>query len=159
MKRIYAKVCQVELSVAMFTLVACTFLIFLAAIMRYFARPINWSMDIAMFLFSWCVFLSADVGLREERLVNLDLVVSRLPRKVQLCLSLLSYALIFVFLLSLLYFGSMLTYTTRQRSFQGIPDFSYSWVTLSVPVAAVLMLITTGIKIRGVFRRLRGAAE
>jgi TRAP-type transport system small permease protein len=38
------------------------------------------------------------------------------------------------------------------RSFQGIPEVSYSWVTMSLPVGAALLLVTTALKIRDEFR-------
>ena len=45
-------------------------------------------------------------------------------------------------------YGLPLSYTTRFRAFQGIPGFSYSWVTLSVPIGCALMLITAILKIK-----------
>ena len=56
--------------------------------------------------------------------------------------------IILIFLMSLIGFGVWLSYTTRFRTFQGIPGFSYTWVTLSVPVGGALMVITTVLKIR-----------
>jgi TRAP-type C4-dicarboxylate transport system permease small subunit len=41
---------------------------------------------------------------------------------------------------------------SRARSFQGIPEFSYSWVTLSLPVGGVLLLVTTLLKVRDELR-------
>jgi TRAP-type transport system small permease protein len=38
------------------------------------------------------------------------------------------------------------------RSFQGIPAISYSWVTMSLPVGAMLLLITTALKVRADWR-------
>ena len=51
--------------------------------------------------------------------------------------------------------GTWLAWTSRARSFQGIPEISYSWVTMSLPVGAALLLITTRLKIRD---ELRGDA-
>ena len=45
-------------------------------------------------------------------------------------------------------FRSWLAWTSRVRSFQGIPEISYSWVTMSLPVGAALLLITTLLKVR-----------
>ncbi len=159
MKKFYARLCRVELALAMVTLCMSTLLIFVAAIMRSLSRPMNWSLEISLFLFAWCVFLSADVGLREDKLVNLDMVTTRLPIKIQHCLSILSYSLIFVFLVAMIWFGAILSYKTRVRTFQGIPNFSYTWITISLPVACVLMLVTTSIKIRGFYRRLTGRSD
>ena len=50
-------------------------------------------------------------------------------------------------------YGFKLSYTTRFRSFQGIPQMSYTWVTLSIPVCSVFMIITTVIKIVELFKK------
>ena len=44
------------------------------------------------------------------------------------------------------------------RSFQGIPEVSYSWVTMSMPVGA-LLLLTTGAQGAAEVRRTGGAEE
>jgi TRAP-type transport system small permease protein len=49
--------------------------------------------------------------------------------------------------------GLWLSWISRTRSFQGIPEISYSWVTMSLPVGAVLLLITAILKIRDEVRR------
>ena len=50
-------------------------------------------------------------------------------------------------------YGFKLSYTARFRSFQGIPQMSYTWVTLSIPVCSVFMIITTVIKIVELFKK------
>jgi len=44
--------------------------------------------------------------------------------------------------------GIWLSWISRARSFQGIPEISYSWVTMSAPVGAALLLITAFLKFR-----------
>lgn len=158
-KAFYAWVCRVETGLAMLLLCVSTALIFVAAIMRYLGRPMNASLEISLFLFAWCVFLSADVGLREDRLVRLDMLTMRLPRKAQHLLSILSYSIILVFLFAMTWFGFILSWKTRVRTFQGIPNFSYTWVTVSLPIAAILMIVTTCIKIRGFYRQMANPEE
>ena len=46
-----------------------------------------------------------------------------------------------------------MAYLTRFRSFQGIPGFSYTWVTLSVALGSLLMLLTALGKLRELLRR------
>jgi TRAP-type C4-dicarboxylate transport system permease small subunit len=75
-------------------------------------------------------------------------------------MSLLVHAMMLVFLFLIAYQGFILSYKTRVRMFHGIP-FSYTWVTLSLPVAAVLMSTTVINKMRGFYREfvsLGGAA-
>ena len=48
--------------------------------------------------------------------------------------------------------GSWLSWTSRVRSFQGIPEISYSWVTASAVAGGLLLLVTTLLKARNEFR-------
>jgi TRAP-type C4-dicarboxylate transport system permease small subunit len=55
--------------------------------------------------------------------------------------------------------GVQLAGDAADRSFSGLPWLSYTWVTLSVPVGCLLMLITTARRIRGDVAALRAPAE
>jgi TRAP-type C4-dicarboxylate transport system permease small subunit len=105
-------------------------------------------MDVATFLFAWTVFLGADVAMRFDRLFCIELITMKLSQKAQLYLKLINYIIIVIFLGGMIVYGSWLSYTTRLRTFQGIPGFSYTWVTLSVPFGCALMLITAILKIK-----------
>jgi len=48
--------------------------------------------------------------------------------------------------------GLYLSWVSRIRSFQGIPGVSYSLVTMSLPVGASLLLVTTIRKVRSAVR-------
>jgi TRAP-type C4-dicarboxylate transport system permease small subunit len=61
---------------------------------------------------------------------------------------LFNYIVLIGFFLYLIFFGVSLSYTSRERTFQGIPNFSYTWVTLSVPVGAIFLLMTGILKIK-----------
>ena len=80
--------------------------------------------------------------------MSIDLVTDRLPHRPRKLCAFLSYAIIVAFLIYTLVGGLYLSWISRARSFQGIPEISYSWVTLSMPVGAVLLLITAFLKIR-----------
>lgn len=148
LKKLYECIGRAELFIAKSSLAILTALVFLAAIARTLRNPIGWGVDTATFLFAWCVFLSGDIALRNNKLVSIDLVVSKFPKKLQFYIKLLNHLIIITFLVALIGFGFWLSYTTRFRTFQGIPGFSYTWVTLSVPVGSVLMLTTMILKIK-----------
>jgi TRAP-type C4-dicarboxylate transport system permease small subunit len=57
-----------------------------------------------------------------------------------------NYIIVLAFLLFVIVYGSQLAWTSRARSFQGIPWISYSWVTASLPFGALLMMMTTIVK-------------
>ncbi|MCX7856635.1 MAG: TRAP transporter small permease [Deltaproteobacteria bacterium] len=53
----------------------------MAAVTRYMGHPINWSVDVAVCLFTWCTFLGGDVALRRDKLMCVDVLVRNLPPK------------------------------------------------------------------------------
>lgn len=154
MSKVYERACEVEWAVARLTLWAMVVLIFTAALARLMGSPMNWAIDMSTCLFAWSCFLSADVAWREDKLMNVDALVRIFPKALQRKLRLANYFIISAFLIYLIGYGSWLSYTTRIRSFQGIPGFSYAWVTLSVPVGGVFLLLTTLTKIKKEWRGL-----
>lgn len=148
MMRLYELIGTAELFIAKVSLAVLTALVLLSAVARTLHQPVAWAVDAATFLFAWCVFLGSDAAMRRDKLVNIDIVASRLPLRIQYYLRLINQIIIIVFLAALVGFGFWLSYTTRLRTFQGIPGFSYTWVTLSVPVGSLLMLVTTILKVR-----------
>ncbi len=155
MRNIYDFICKTEMFIAKITLALLSLLVLVAAIARTFHYPIMWAMDAATFLFAWTVFFGADIALRLDRLFCIEIVTMRLSRKAQLYLKVLNYLIIMVFLMGMIGYGSWLSYTTRLRTFQGIPGFSYTWVTISVPIGSLLMLVTVIGKIGGFLGAMR----
>ena len=51
-----------------------------------------------------------------------------------------------------MYFGVILAHRSRARAFQGIPQISYSWISLSLPVGALLILRSALEKLAELFR-------
>ncbi len=154
MKEIYELICKKEMLIAKCALGVLSLLVFAAAVGRTLYYPLNWAMDAATFLFAWTVFLGADAAMRLDRLFCLEVVTMRLSQRAQLYLKIINYTIIIVFLMGMIVYGSWLSYTTRLRTFQGIPGFSYTWVTLSVPFGCALMLITAILKIKTFWRAI-----
>jgi TRAP-type transport system small permease protein len=137
-----------EAVIAAALLILMVALIFLGAVARVLGTPLNWTVDFATAFFAWACFLCADVAWRRGSLMSIDLVVERLPAGAQKALRLANYAIIAVFLAYLAVMGTWLAWTSRVRSFQGIPEISYAWVTMSAAVGGALLLVTTVLKIR-----------
>jgi len=148
MKKVYEYVCKGESFLTKVFIVFLVALVFVAAATRYMGYPINWSVDIAVCLFAWCTFLGGDVALRKNKLMNVDFFIGKLSPEKRRLVELLNLLIILIFLGALVVYGTKLSYTTRFRTFQGIPWFSYTWVTISVPIGSILMMITTILKIR-----------
>lgn len=153
MKKIYDYVCLGELLFVKVAFVFLVLLVFVAAFTRYVGYPINWSVDMAQCLFAWCTFLAADIAMRNNKLMRVDFFVNKLPEHHRSKVELANLIIILAFLLALIGFGCWLSYTTRFRTFQGIPGFSYTWVTLSVPTGGLFMSITTVLNIRAILNK------
>lgn len=151
MQKIYARICTAETWIASVFLILMVILIFLGGVMRMLGHPINWSTDVATALFAWACFLCADIAWRRNSMMAIEVFTERLPDGWQTVLRMVNYVLIVGFLSYLAVMGVYLSWISRVRSFQGIPEVSYSWVTMSLPVGAALLLVTTALKIRGEF--------
>jgi TRAP-type C4-dicarboxylate transport system permease small subunit len=152
MNRAYSVLCKAEAVLAGTFLVLMVILIFAGGVARLAHHPLNWTIDVATCLFAWACFLAADIAWRNDSMMSIEILTNRLPAKLQSALRLLNYALIISFLAYLIYYGIYLAWVSRIRTFQGIPDVSYSWVTMSLPVGAFLLLITTWRKVRAELR-------
>lgn len=151
-KKLYARFCDMELVIASLFLAITVGIITFAAILRTFGFPQNWALDIALWLFTWSVFIGADTALRANKMVNVDILFKVFPKKLQKIVQLIIYGIIFVFLIMFIVYGFKLSYITRFRTFQGIPQMSYTWVTLSIPICSVFMIITIVIKVVELFK-------
>ena len=148
MKKLYDRLCAAEAVLAGTLLVLMVALIFLGGVSRVLGYPLNWSTDFATAFFAWACFLCADIAWRRNALMSIDFLVNRLAPKAQMAVRYVNYAIISGFLLYLMVMGTWLAWTSRARSFQGIPEISYSWVTMSLPVGAALLLATTVLQFR-----------
>jgi TRAP-type C4-dicarboxylate transport system permease small subunit len=152
MRKLYERAIAAEAVVAATLLILMVLLIFLGGVARMAGYPLNWTTDFATAFFAWACFLCADIAWRRNSLMTIDFLPARLPPRAQKALRLLNYAIISVFLLYLVVMGTWLSWTSRVRSFQGIPEISYSWVTAAAVGGGLLLLVTTALKIRAELR-------
>lgn len=147
MKKFYKKFCAVEMGLAGVCLLVSVTTILISAIVRCVGHPINWGTDVALLLFTWSTFLGADLAWRQGKLVNVDLLFKALSPKAQKYMKLLIYTICLIFLCAMVYLGFVQSVKTWYRSFNGVPWLSFTWATLSVPVACTSMVVTTILKI------------
>lgn len=158
MTRLHTIIGRIEAVVAAILLIAMVILIFSGGVARMMAMPINWTIDFATCFFAWACFLCADIAWRRNALMSIELVTERLPEAARRALLLVNYLLISAFMIYIIYGGTLLAWTSRARSFQGISWISYSWVTMSLPVGGALILFTTLMKMRDTWRANAGDA-
>ncbi|BCH21081.1 TRAP transporter small permease [Mesorhizobium sp. L-8-3] len=111
---------------------------FVAVIMRFFDRPLIWSVDVAQLLFIWLCFVGATRAMREKGHIGIELFTRHLGHRRRFALEMLLSVVILVFLAFLAVEGCRLTLFNRQRLF-GDSGLSYAWVTAAVPVGSVML--------------------
>lgn len=146
MKRFYQQIGIVEDWIARTFLLVMVGLIFAAAGARLIGSPLNWAIDIATALFTWTCFFAADVAWRNNRLMAVESLTNALSERGRSVFRLINLAIIGAFLLYVIPTGLWLSWVSRERSFQGIPEMSYSWVTMAMPVGCLVLLATAVVK-------------
>ncbi len=131
-------------------LAALILLVFIAAVLRWFGIGVAWSMDMAQLLFAWVCFIGADLALRQNKHVGLDMLTTRLPLPVQNLLALCNNLLMLAFCGIIVFYGTTLCIQNYQRLFNTLP-MSYSLVTSAGPVGCALMFTTI---IRRIFQNI-----
>ena len=148
MDGIAGKLRQAEVVLAGLFVIAMVAMIFVGGTARLMRAPINATIDFATCFFAWATFLSADVAWHRNRLTALRLVPDWLGPAARWRLDLANYGIVLAVLTYGVIAGTWLAWISRSRTFQGMPDISYSWVTAALPVGCALMILTTLGKIR-----------
>lgn len=141
LNRFYRRICDIEVLFAMILLGTSVSIIFIAAILRTAGHPIRWGNDVALMLFAWSTFTSADIVFRIKRHVVVDILTARLPKFLQFSCELLVHAIILFSIAFLFFYGTKSVVASRARVFQAIPWLSYSFVSASLPCSMIMMMI------------------
>ena len=116
------------------------FLILIAQILarQVFHSPLTWSEELARLLFVYVGMLGISVGIRSQQHVFIDFITNLLPEKVKKLTTTLVQLLIFICLISFVYFGIKLVFKAENDIFTlGISE---KWMYGSLPLIACLML-------------------
>ena len=81
---LYEYVCKGEQYLAAALFITIVALVFVSALTRKMGFPIQWTMDITKICFAWLSFISGDIALRNGALPSMDMLVKKLPDKLQL---------------------------------------------------------------------------
>jgi len=146
MKKLYKAFCNVEELICGGILCAIVALAFATAVGRCVNHPISWTVEMCQFLLSWLAFLGADLALRQGSILGVDIIMRRLPKKVQAIVKIVTNLIILAMLIAFVKYGINLCKSNYKRSFKTM-GISYSWATASLPVASVLMSITMIVEI------------
>jgi TRAP-type C4-dicarboxylate transport system permease small subunit len=154
-KRLCQFLGNLDFFIAGTVLAALILFTFCGVIMRYFiGRPVIWGEEFQLFCIIIIVFFGAGAGFRTGSHVAIDIVVDRLPRKVQRIFECIIYVitmLVFIyFALQSAAFARQMYVTKRSTDILNIPYYlTYS----AFPLGCVLMMVnyTTA-----VYRKLFG---
>ena len=147
MQEIYKKFCRLENIIANILLIGIFILVFSSAMFRTAGFPINWAQDAALVAFAWLTFLGSDLAIRNTRLIGIEVIIRYFPKNIQKFLDIIFKIIIIIFLLILVKHGYTMAITGVKRTITTL-GISYAWVTASVPVGAILMIISTIIRLK-----------
>jgi TRAP-type C4-dicarboxylate transport system permease small subunit len=148
----YDRMTRIEEGLAMAFFATTAALVFIGALTRTLGAPLIWAIDIAQASFIWACVLGADIALRRNAHIEIDVLIQFFQRGTRRALAAAWLAVISVFLCFLVYYGVSLTLLNLERPL-GDVGISYGFVTSAIPVGAFLMLITC---LRRLFRGLTG---
>jgi len=146
------RITRIEEGLAMAFFATTALLVFIGAIARTVGFPLIWAIDIAQMSFVWACVLGADVALKRNVHIEIDILVRIFPRALRRILAIVFLVMIAIFLATLVYLGTNLTLLNLERPL-GDVGISYGFVTAAIPVGALLMLATA---LRRLWRGLMG---
>ncbi|MDR2143655.1 MAG: TRAP transporter small permease [Treponema sp.] len=146
MKKLYQYYCKFEVLVCGIFFISIVVLVFVSALGRGLRHPIQWTVDISQLLLAWVSFLGADIAWRHGQILGLDIITKNFPLKMQKFVELVVLSVILAALIVFIIYGIQLAKSNWKRAMQ-VVRMSYSFVTLSLPVASVSMSVSTIIKI------------
>jgi TRAP-type C4-dicarboxylate transport system permease small subunit len=143
---------KIEELLAMVFFATTTALVFVGALTRTVGYPLIWAIDIAQLSFVWACVLGADIALKRNAHIEIDILVRTFSRAARRLLAIVFLIMISAFLATLVWLGTNLTLLNLERPL-GDVGISYGFVTSAIPVGALLMLATA---LRRLWRGLSG---
>jgi TRAP-type C4-dicarboxylate transport system permease small subunit len=143
---------RLEELLAMVCFAITSALVFIGALARTAGYPLIWAIDFAQMSFVWACVLGADIALKRNVHIEIDILVRTFSRNARRILAIVFLVMISVFLATLVYLGIKLTLLNLERPL-GDVGISYGYVTAAIPVGAFLMMITA---LRRLYRGLTG---
>ena len=150
---------KIEERLAMAFFAGTSIFVLIGAITRTAGSPVIWAVDLAQLSFAWACVLGADLALKKNAHIEIDIVVRNFSVAARRYLAIAWLIAIAAFLAMITWYGTHLTLMNTERVL-GDVGISYSWVTAAIPTGCALMLITTLCRLyRGVTGRERLSLE
>ena len=133
---------KLEERLAMAFFAGTSIFVLIGAVTRTAGSPVIWAIDLAQLSFVWACVLGADLAMKKNAHIEIDIVVRHFPDKVRMVIATTWKIAIAIFLAMLVWYGIELTRMNVERVLGDI-GISYSWVTGAIPAGCFLMLCTT----------------
>ncbi len=146
------KLVILEERLAMAFFAGTSIFVLIGAITRTVGSPVIWAVDLAQLCFAWACVLGADLALKKNAHIEIDIVVRYFSMAARRNLAIVWMVAIAAFLSMLTWYGTQLTLMNTERIL-GDVGISYSWVTACIPTGCALMLATT---LKRLYRGLTG---
>ncbi|MDG2953086.1 TRAP transporter small permease [Exercitatus varius] len=127
-------------------------------VMRYFLNtPSAWVEEICVVFFIWFTFLASSALCKNNELIRIDYLLTKVPAKVANFIDGVIQPLIMIFcLIFMIYLGFKLLPMTKMR-FTPALQFSYMYIYAIIPISALFMLYYELRKIVYYFKMNKGA--
>jgi len=136
------KFVKFEERLAMAFFAGTSLFVLVGAITRSLNHPVIWAVDLAQLSFVWACVLGADLAMKNNAHIEIDIVVRYFPASIRRMIAIVWLSAMAAFLAMLIWYGTDLTLMNKEREL-GDVGISYSWVTGAIPVGCALMLSTT----------------
>lgn len=130
-----------EVALTLLAVSAMIIAVLIAAVGRSIGLPVASAPQTAQLFLIWTCMLGADLTLRAGNHIRVTALPDALGPRARAVLNLLLLLLMVPFLAFLAWYGVKLVTSNWSRPL-ATSGFSYGWVTLALPVGAVLMLIS-----------------
>lgn len=134
---------NLDLIIAMVSLIALILTTFVGVIMRYFlSNPFTWLEEFQLWSFLWLVFFGSGVAFRSGSHVAIDIIVDMMPDSLKKIVKIAGYFIVIAVLLYFIYHGinlvKQLASTGRVSNILKVP---YSLIYSALPIGCILMII------------------
>ena len=114
----------------------------LSVFCRYvFFLPLNFSDPLSVFLLTWMVFVGSGLAIASGDHVFVDFFLSRFPAKLSKLMTMMSAAIISIFLIIITWYGYLFSWAMRDSSDPLVFGISMMVTYLSVPVGGTYSLV------------------
>jgi TRAP-type C4-dicarboxylate transport system permease small subunit len=122
-------------------LIVLTLTTFIQVLLRYvFGGALDWSVELARYLFLWFCFLGFSITLRRGGHVSVRFIVDLFPLWVQRMLLIISDICIFIFLGFIIVEGGFLTHIIR-NNISPVMQIPMCYVYIVIPISGILLII------------------